>query len=260
MALVFAVANQKGGVGKTSTVVNLSAALAQMGKKVLMIDSDAQGHAGKSIGLETSEVGLTLYHILTDRGELEEAIIPTRYDNLWVVPSDTSLAATEVELAPRTGKEFLLDRALESVKEHFDYVVIDCPPFLGILTINALIASTGVIVTCSMSYLSLEGVSDLLDLVEVINDSLYMPERVRIEGVLSVMHDVRTSIAHQVHRELGRYFGDVVFDTVIPMNVDINNAQTRGVPVIHYAPSSKGALAFRRLARELLRREESEVL
>jgi chromosome partitioning protein len=256
MARIFAVANQKGGVGKTTTVVNLGAALAQMGKKVLLIDSDAQGHTGKSIGLEPSEVGANLYHVLTEKSDLEETIIPTRYDNLWLVPSDTSLAATEVELAARTGKEFILAKAVEPVREHFDFIMIDCPPFLGILTINALIASTKVIVTCSMSYLSLEGVSDLLDLIEVINDSLYMPRKVEVGGVLAVMFDRRTSIAYRVHRELERYFKDQLFETVIPMNVDITNAQTGGVPVIHHAPFAKGALAYKRLAREILEQEE----
>ena len=144
---------------------------------------------------------------------------------------------------------------LDGIREHFDYILIDCPPFLGILTINALIASKNVLVTCGMSYLSLEGVSDLLDLIEVINDSLYLPEKVQVAGVLAVMFDRRTSIAYRVRRELERYFSDTLFDTVIPMNVDINNAQTAGVPVIHHSPDSKGARAYQRLAREILRQD-----
>ena len=253
MTRIFAVANQKGGVAKTTTVVNLAAALADAGQKVLMIDSDAQGHAGKSIGFETGEVKTSLYQVLTGRAEAREAIIDTNFENLWLLPSDTSLAATEVELSAHTGKEYILDRALLPVKEHFDFIIIDCPPFLGILTINALIASTEVLITCAMSYLSLEGVSDLLDLIEVINDNLYLPEKVFVGGVLACMYDRRTRSSAKVKKELERYFNDKLYDTVIPINVTLNDAQTAGMPIIHFAPQSTGAQAYRRLAREITR-------
>jgi chromosome partitioning protein len=255
MIRVFAVANQKGGVAKTTTVVNLGAALAEAGHKVLIIDSDAQGHAGKSIGFESGQAKLSLYQVLTSRTPAREAIVDTKYENLWLLPSDTSLAATEVELAAQTGKEYILSKALAPVKEHFDFILIDCPPFLGILTINALIASTEVLVTCSMSYLSLEGVSDLLDLIEVINDNLFLPEKVVVGGVLACMFDRRTRISARVLKELERYFDDKLFETIIPVNVTLNDAQTAGVPVIHYATDCTGAEAYRDLAKEILERK-----
>jgi chromosome partitioning protein len=255
MTRIFAVANQKGGVAKTTTVVNLAAALAEAGNRVLIIDSDAQGHAGKAIGFETGHVKLSLYQVLTGRTTAREAIIDTKYENLWLLPSDTSLAATEVELAAQTGKEYILTRALAPVKEHFDFIVIDCPPFLGILTINALIASTEVIITCSMSYLSLEGVSDLLDLIEVINDNLFLPTKVVVGGVLACMFDRRTRISARVLKELERYFGDNLFETIIPVNVTLNDAQTAGMPIIHFASESTGAAAYRDLAQEIIKRK-----
>ena len=259
MCKIFAVANQKGGVGKTSTVVNLAAALAELGNKVLMIDSDAQGHAGKSIGFDVADADSTLYDIYTGKAEAREAVFETRFENLWLLPSDTGLAATEVELASKTGKEFVLTRAIQPLKTDFDVMVIDCPPFLGILTINALIASTEVLITCGMSYLSLEGVSDLLDLIEVINDNLYLPEPVKVAGVIACMFDQRTKVSYKVRKELERYFGDNFFNTIIPVNVAVNDAQTSGVPVIHYDTHSKGAFAYRRLAKEILHKYGKDV-
>lgn len=257
MARVFAITNQKGGVGKTTTSVNLAAALAAMGKKVLLIDSDAQAHATKSIGFNAEKAESTLHDIYRGNIDLNGTIQETNFKNLWLIPSDISLSATDVELAAKTGKEFILNRALEPVRKNYDFIFIDCPPFLGILTINALIASTDVLVTSTMSYLSLEGVSDLLDLIEVINDSLYLPESVEITGVLACMYDGRTIIGRKVRKELDRYFGRRVFNTEIPVNVTINDSQTKGVPVVHFAPSSKGAQAYVRLAKEILRKRRN---
>ena len=251
MSRIFAVANQKGGVGKTTTVVNLAAALAEQGHKVLIVDSDAQGHAGKALGFETGEAGSSLYQVLTGKAGAREAICETRFANLWLLPSDTSLAATEVELAAQTGKEYILTKALAPMKEHFDFILIDCPPFLGILTINALIASTEVMITCTMSYLSLEGVSDLLDLIEVINENLYLPEKVRVGGVLACMYDRRTGISARVHKELERYFSDTLYETIIPINVTLNDAQTVGIPAIYFDSNCAGAVAYRKLAQEI---------
>lgn len=253
MARIFAVVNQKGGVGKTTTAVNLSAALAKMGYNVLLIDSDAQAHAGKSIGFEVDEHG-TLYQIYTGKKKAADVIYSTGYSNLWLIPSDIGLSTTEVEMASKVGKEYLLDRALREIEDEYDFIFIDCPPFLGILTINALIASTDVLVTSTMSYLSLEGVGDLLDLIEVINESLNLKREVKIEGVLACMYDSRTKMSRKVLKELERYFGEKVYSVTIPVNVALNEAQTKGVPIVHLQPDSKGAHAYIRLARELLRK------
>jgi chromosome partitioning protein len=254
MARIFAVVNQKGGVGKTTTSVNLAASFAGQGYRTLLIDSDAQAHSCKSIGFNPEKTSANLYTVLNGKEKIEKSIHTTDFENLWIVPSDISLSATEVELATKTGKEYYLQRALDKIKDKFDFIIIDCPPFLGVLTINALIASTDVLVTCTMSYLSLEGVSDLLDLVEVINDTLYLPNKVKITGVLACMYDDRTKMSRRVRKELERYFGDTVYNVTIPVNVAINEAQTKGIPIIHHAPESKGAHAYRRLSMEILRR------
>jgi len=253
MARIFAVVNQKGGVGKTTTAVNLSAAFAKMGYNVLLIDSDAQGHAGKSIGFELKEHG-TLYQVYSGKTEPEQVIYSTGFSNLWLMPSDIGLSTTEVELSSRVGKEFILNRALKKIEDEYDFIFIDCPPFLGILTINALIASTDVLVTSTMSYLSLEGVSDLLDLVEVINESLNLERAVTISGVLSCMYDGRTRMSRKVAKELLRYFGDKVYETRIPVNITLNEAQTKGEPIVFFDPASTGARAYLRLTREMLRK------
>jgi chromosome partitioning protein len=258
MARIFAIVNQKGGVGKTTTAVSVAACLADEGHRVLLVDSDAQAHAGKSIGFDNKEIDVNLYNVFSNKASAARAIYSTDYKNLDLLPSDISLSALEVELSARTGKEFLLERAMKVVEHNYDFIIIDCPPFLGILTINALIASTDVIITCTMSYLSLEGVSDLLDLVEVINDTLYLPKKVFISGVLACMYDSRTRISRRVLKELERYFKEQVFDTLIPVNVKLNESQIRGVPIIYYAPDSKGALAYKRLTREILRRLEEQ--
>lgn len=254
MARIYAVVNQKGGVGKTTTSVNLAASFAGQGYKTLLIDSDAQAHSCKSIGFNPDKTSNNLYTVLTGKAKIEDSIHPTDFENLWMLPSDISLSATEVELATKTGKEYYLQKALTRVADRFDFVVIDCPPFLGVLTINALIASTDVLVTCTMSYLSLEGVSDLLDLVEVINDTLYLPHKVKITGVLACMYDDRTKMSRRVKKELERYFGDTVFNVTVPVNVTINESQTKGIPVVYFEPESKGANAYRRLSLEILRR------
>lgn len=254
MARIYAVVNQKGGVGKTTTSVNLAACFAGQGYKTLLIDSDAQAHSCKSVGFNPEKTSDNLYTVLNGKSKIKKSIHKTNFDNLWILPSDISLSATEVELATKTGKEFYLQKALEKVKDKFDFVIIDCPPFLGVLTINALIASTNVLVTCTMSYLSLEGVSDLLDLVEVINDTLYLPHKVKITGVLACMYDDRTKISRRVKKELERYFGDKVYNVTIPNNITINESQTKGIPIINYAPEAKGAHAYRRLSLEILRR------
>jgi chromosome partitioning protein len=253
MARVFAVVNQKGGVGKTTTAVNLSAVLADMGYNVLLIDSDAQAHAGKSIGFEVDEHG-TLYDVYSGKKKLEDVIYNTDYPNLWLLPSDVALSTTEVELSSRVGKEYLLQKALKPVDDQYDFILIDCPPFLGILTINALIASTDVLVTSIMSYLSLEGVSDLIDLIEVINESLNLEKEVKVEGVLPCMYDGRTKMSRKVRKELERFFGDKVYEVNIPVNITLSEAQTRGVPIIHMDPDAAGARAYVRLAKELLRK------
>jgi chromosome partitioning protein len=251
MARIFAVVNQKGGVGKTTTAINTASALAELGNKVLVIDSDAQAHAGKSIGFKSKDSSATLYDVLSGRQKISDAVNKTSFKNLYLIPSDISLSSLEVELATRTGKEYLLEKALKEIEGDFDYIFIDCPPFLGVLTINALIASTDVLITCTMSFLSLEGVSDLLDLIEVINDTLYLPKTVEVNGVLACMFDGRTKISRRVLKELNRYFGDKVYSVQIPVNVAINESQTQGVPIGIFEPNATGARAYKRLALQI---------
>ncbi len=256
MGKIIAVANQKGGVGKTTTAVNLSACLAAAGKRTLLLDLDPQGNSTSGLGLEKTEGQLSSYDLLLSGADPEETIHPTQMDGLKIIPSSIDLAGAEIELVSVKSRETLLRTVLKSVREKYDYILIDCPPSLGLLTINALTASDSVLVPIQCEFYALEGLSQLTRTVTLVRQGLN--PRLRIEGVVLTMYDSRTRLSAQVAEEVRHYFGEKVFDTVIPRNVRLSEAPSYGMPVILYDPSCSGSEAYRNLARELIKNEEEK--
>ena len=251
MTYIYALANQKGGVGKTTTAINLGACLAERGRQVLLVDADPQANATSSLGLDKSQVSETIYRPLLEESSLAGAILRHPRYKLGLVPSNPDLAGAEVELVNLMGREFRLKRALEPVAERYDYVLIDCPPSLGRLTINALTAaSSGVIIPVQCEYLALEGLTQLTRTINLVQTHLN-PD-LTIRGLLMTMFDGRTNLAQQVVSEVRRHFGHLVFSTIVPRSVRLSEAPSYGEPILHYAPNSTGAQAYWALAEELL--------
>ena len=252
MAKVFAVANQKGGVGKTSIAVNLSASLAHYGKRVLMIDLDPQGNATTGSGIDKSAVGKTVYGVLLGEYPGAEACVPTesKYD---VMPANRELAGAEIELIQVDRREFRLKDALDQIKDEYDFVVIDSPPALNMLTVNGFTAADSVIIPMQCEYYALEGLSDLIGTLRKVKNNLNA--KIEVEALVRTMYDPRSMLTQQVSEEIKKHYGDKVFDTVIPRNVRIAEAPSFGKPVILHDPVSKGALAHLAFARELLARQ-----
>ncbi|MHC0039369.1 ParA family protein [Pseudoneobacillus sp. C159] len=250
MGKIIAIANQKGGVGKTTTSVNLGASLAFIGKKVLLVDVDPQGNATSGIGIEKSEVNQCIYDILVDDVAALEVIKPTAVENLYVIPATIQLAGAEIELVPTISREVRLKRALEEVKDQFDYIIIDCPPSLGLLTLNALTASDAVLIPVQCEYYALEGLSQLLNTVRLVQK--HLNQDLRIEGVLLTMLDARTNLGIQVIEEVKKYFQDKVYKTIIPRNVRLSEAPSHGQSIITYDPKSRGAEVYLDLAKEVV--------
>ncbi|ASV67768.1 AAA family ATPase [Cytobacillus sp. FSL W7-1323] len=250
MGKTIALANQKGGVGKTTTAVNLGACLASMGKKVLLVDIDPQGNATSGIGIEKAEVDYCIYDVLVDDLEASKAIKPTIVEKLHIIPATIQLAGAEIELVPTISREVRLKRALEDVKENYDYIIIDCPPSLGLLTLNSLTASDAVLIPVQCEYYALEGLSQLLNTVRLVQK--HLNQDLRIEGVLLTMLDARTNLGIQVIEEVKKYFQDKVYRTVIPRNVRLSEAPSHGEPIITYDPKSRGAEVYLDLAKEVL--------
>ncbi len=252
MNKVVAIANQKGGVGKTTTSVNLAACLADEGCRVLLLDMDPQGNATSGLGIDRSQLGVSTYELLMGDASLAELAMATEVENLSVVPSTTDLAGAEIELVSHTTREFRLRDELRDAQVEFDFIIIDCPPSLGLLTINALAAADTVLVPIQAEYYALEGVGMLSETVELVQD--FLNPRLTWEGVLLTMYDGRTNLSEQVADEVNRHFGDLVFNTMIPRNVRLSEAPSFGEPIIQYDNASRGAKTYRRFAQEFLNR------
>lgn len=250
MGKVISVANQKGGVGKTTTAVNLSTLLAKKGKKVLLIDTDPQGNATSGLGV-TKEVELSVYDILVGETTFEETVQETEVKNLRVCPSNISLAGAEVELVSMMSREQRLKEKLDVVKEQYDFVIIDCPPSLGLVTLNAFTASDSVLIPVQCEYFALEGLGQLLNTVNLVKK--HLNKNLEIEGALLTMYDARTNLSNQVVKEVKKYFEDKVYKTVIPRNVRLSEAPSYGMPISIYDPKSKGAKAYEKFTKELLK-------
>ncbi|MFP4600517.1 MAG: ParA family protein [Persicimonas sp.] len=249
---VIAIANQKGGVGKTTTSVNLAACLADEGARVLLLDLDPQGNATSGLGVDRKELEASSYDLLMGDAGVDALAIPTEMNNLALVPSTTDLAGAEIELVSHSTREYRLRDELRDMELEFDFIIIDCPPSLGLLTINALAGADTVLVPIQAEYYALEGVGMLNETVELVQD--YLNPRLTWEGVLLTMYDGRTNLSEQVADEVNRHFGELVFDTKIPRNVRLSEAPSYGEPIIRYDDSSRGAKTYRSFAREFLNR------
>ena len=248
---IIAIANQKGGVGKTTTSVNLSACLATLGKKVLLIDIDPQGNASSGVGVKKAEIESCIYDVLIDDEDIKDVIQQTKVENLYIVPATISLAGAEIELVSTVSREIRLKNALQEVKGRFDYIIIDCPPSLGLLTINALTASDAIIIPVQCEYYALEGLSQLLSTVRLVQK--HLNKNLMIDGVLLTMLDARTNLGIQVIDEVKKYFRDKVYKSIIPRNVRLSEAPSHGEPIIIYDAKSRGAELYLELAREVIK-------
>ena len=255
MGKIISVANQKGGVGKTTTTVNLSAILAKKGKKVLLIDTDPQGNATSGLGLE-KDLELSSYDLLVTDTRAEEIIQETPIKNLKICPSNISLAGAEVELVSMMSREQRMREKLDEIKDDYDYILIDCPPSLGLITLNAFTASDSILIPVQCEYYALEGLGQLLNTVELVKK--HLNRSLIIEGALLTMYDIRTNLSNQVVKEVKRYFDNKVYKTVIPRNVRVSEAPSYGMPITVYDPHSKGAKSYEKFAKEFLKINEAE--
>ena len=257
MGKAIAIFNQKGGVGKTTTNINLSVCLAMKGKKVLVVDIDPQGNTTSGIGLVKRKLQYTIYDVIVNKDfDISKAILHTKTEGLDILPASVDLAGAEIELVNLEGRERRLKKAIDKVKPLYDFVFIDCPPSLGLLTINSLTAVDSVLIPIQCEFYALEGVSQLMSTVEMVRKN--MNPNIEIEGVILSMFDGRTNLSLQVVQEVKKYFGSKVFSTIIPRNVRLAEAPSYGLPIVKYDPKSKGAKAYQQFATELLRRERQK--
>ncbi|MDE6217603.1 MAG: AAA family ATPase [Muribaculaceae bacterium] len=256
MGKIIAIANQKGGVGKTTTAFNLGACLALAGKKVLLVDADPQANATSGLGIDPESLSASIYECMVDGYPGADAIAPTQIEGLSIIGSRIDLVGAEVELTGRRERERVLSTVLTPLKENYDFILIDCSPSLGIITLNALTAADSVIIPVQAEYFALEGISQLLNTIRIIKSRL-RPD-LEIEGFLLTMYDARLRLANQIYEELKGHFGSMVFSAVIPRNIKLSESPSHGMPVILYDPDSRGAIAYTQLARELCQRNRKK--
>ena len=256
MGKVISVANQKGGVGKTTTTINLSTLIAKKGKKVLMIDADPQGNASSGVGLDRDDIELSIYDVLIDEIEFDNVVKKTNIKNLEICPSNINLAGAEVELVSVMSREHRLKEKLDKIKDNYDFIIIDCPPSLGLITLNAFTASDSVLIPVQCEYYALEGLGQLLNTINLVKK--HLNKNLEIEGALLTMYDVRTNLSNQVVKEVKNYFNDKVYKNVIPRNVKLSEAPSYGMPISVYDPRSKGAKSYEKFVKEFLKKNESD--
>lgn len=252
---IISIANQKGGVGKTTTSVNLSTLLAKRGKKVLLIDADPQGNATSGVGMDKN-VELSVYDMLiSDEVESKDIIQKTEIKNLYICPSNINLAGAEVEIVSMMSREYRMKEKLEQIKSDFDYIIIDCPPSLGLITLNSFTASNSVLIPVQCEYYALEGLGQLINTINLVKK--HLNTELEIEGALLTMYDIRTNLSNQVVKEVNKYFENKVYKTVIPRNVKLSEAPSYGMPISIYDPRSKGAKSYDKLVKEFLKNNEN---
>ena len=257
MGRVISRANQKGGVGKTTTSINISTILAKKGKRVLLIDADPQGNATSGIGIE-KKTEKSIYDVIIEETEIEEVVLETQVKNLKICPSNINLAGAEVELVSMMSREYRLKERIEEEKENYDYIIIDCPPSLGLITLNAFTASDSVLIPVQCEYYALEGLEQLMNTVNLVKK--HLNKELELEGAVLTMYDARTNLSNQVVKEVKNYFEDKVYKTVIPRNVRLSEAPSFGMPISLYDPKSKGAKCYDKLVKEILKKNEEEKL